>query len=172
MVKQYIENMTYQVISEFAKTIERFGLSPLDARLFAYLYTEKEPKTLDDMGDALGKSKTSMSTSIRNLSQQNLVKRVWKKGCRKNLYEADTNLFNLFIISQINQWLDFTKQQKRTLVHLKSQCNEQTIDRKRVVFRSRCFRKKQNIEEQQHPQYVTTKPCETGMEKRMSKKFI
>ncbi|HLR81434.1 MAG TPA: MarR family transcriptional regulator [Bacillota bacterium] len=128
MVKQYIENMTYQVISEFAKTIERFGLSPLDARLFAYLYTEKEPKTLDDMGDALGKSKTSMSTSIRNLSQQNLVKRVWKKGCRKNLYEADTNLFNLFIISQINQWLDFTKQQKRTLVHLKSQCNEQTIN--------------------------------------------
>lgn len=76
------EKFTNKIIIEFAKTIELFGLTPAEARLFVYLYLQEEPQTLDEMGEALGKSKTSMSTSIRSLSDSNLVTRVWKKKRR------------------------------------------------------------------------------------------
>ncbi|HEX6593585.1 MAG TPA: transcriptional regulator [Bacillota bacterium] len=116
-----IESTTYKMIGTFAKTIEWFDLSPLEARLFAYLYIAEDSKTLDDMSDALGKSKTSMSTSIRSLSQLNLVKRVWKKGCRKNLYKANRQLFRTFITCYMHRWIEHTKQQRHSLNHLKKQ---------------------------------------------------
>lgn len=44
--KEVIEN---QIIKEFSKTIEQFGLNPLEARLFSYLYLSGEALTLDEM---------------------------------------------------------------------------------------------------------------------------
>lgn len=100
---------------EFSKTVEMFGFTPLESRLFAFLYLSEKPKTLDEMAEALGKSKTSMSTSIRSLSDQNLVTRVWKKGVRKDLYEAHTQLFKSFMNSYISKWIDAANQQKVSL---------------------------------------------------------
>lgn len=115
MADNNIDSITKKIIIEFAKTIEMFGLNPLEARLFAALYLSEQPMTLDDMSDTLGKSKTSMSTSIRGLLELNLVSRVWKKGVRKDLYQANTQLFKLFISSYINKWIDATAHQKDAL---------------------------------------------------------
>lgn len=120
------EEIRDNLMMEFSKTVESFGLSPVEARLFAYLYLSEEPLTLDDMGEALGKSKTSMSTSIRALSDLNLVTRVWKKGVRKDLYQANNQLFKTFMNSYINKWLDTTKHQKDTL-----EDNKHLIDEKK-----------------------------------------
>ncbi|SFA81429.1 DNA-binding transcriptional regulator GbsR, MarR family [Lentibacillus halodurans] len=115
------ENITYQVISEFAKTIEMFGLSPLEARLFVYLYLQDQPKTLDEMSEALGKSKTSMSTSIRSLSDYSLVTLVWKKGVRKDLYAANDQLFKTFMNNYVNKWIDASNHQKDALGKIRKQ---------------------------------------------------
>ncbi|MFD1360980.1 GbsR/MarR family transcriptional regulator [Lentibacillus salinarum] len=109
------ETVTYQVINEFAKTIEMFGLSPSKARLFVYLYLQEQPKTLDEMSEALGKSKTSMSTSVRSLSDAGLVTLVWRKGVRKDLYEANSQLFKLFMSHYANQWINTTLHQREAL---------------------------------------------------------
>ncbi len=115
MLESTSENITNKILIEFAKTIEMFGLTPLESRLFAYMYLAEKPMTLDDMGEALGKSKTSMSTSIRNLSDSNLVTRVWKKGVRKDLYEANSYLFKNFMSFYVNRWLDAVNHQKDSL---------------------------------------------------------
>src|SRR5699024_10599752 len=96
MVMQKNDRITNNIINRIAKTIEMFDLTPLEARLFAYLFIEREPKTLDEMGHAIGKSKTAMSTNVRSLLELNLVTRVWKKGVRKDLYQVNTPLFKTF----------------------------------------------------------------------------
>src|SRR5699024_388730 len=121
MCNSTTENITYEIILEFAKTIEMFGLTPLEARLFVYLYLQDQPKSLDDMSEALGKSKTSMSTSIRNLSDANLVTLVWRKGVRKDLYVANNQLFKSLINPLPKQRISATKQQKNAL------CKEQRL---------------------------------------------
>ncbi|MEN2767719.1 GbsR/MarR family transcriptional regulator [Ornithinibacillus xuwenensis] len=115
------ETIRNRILLEFAKTVELFDLNPLEARLFTYLYVEGEALTLDDMSDALGKSKTSMSTSVRSLVELNLVKRVWKKGVRKDLYQANTYLFKQFMSFYMKKWIDASEDRKEALLDIKYQ---------------------------------------------------
>lgn len=118
-------DITNKIMVEFSKTAEMFDLTPIEARLFSYLYLEEEPMTLDDMGEALGKSKTSMSNSIRGLADLNLVTRVWKKGVRKDLYEANTQLFKIFMNSYIHKWIEATGYQKKALEEINKHIKQQ-----------------------------------------------
>ncbi|WP_010529867.1 GbsR/MarR family transcriptional regulator [Lentibacillus jeotgali] len=133
MRKSTLEHATYDVILEFAKTIEMFGASPLEARLFVYLYLQDQPKTLDEMGEALGKSKTSMSTSIRSLSDAKLVTLVWKKGVRKDLYEANNQLFKRFMSNYVNKWLDASSHQKNALRDIQQNLEDYDTEQSREI---------------------------------------
>lgn len=119
------ERIKDDIIMEFTKTIELFGLSTLEARLFAYLYLTNKPLTLDEMSQALGKSKTTMSNGIRNLSELNLVSLVWKKGTRKDLYQANSQLFSSFLSTYVSKWLEMVSHQKTSLEEI-----NQSIDLK------------------------------------------
>jgi HTH-type transcriptional regulator, osmoprotectant uptake regulator len=112
------------ILLEFAKTVELFGLSPIESRVFTILYVEGKPLTLDEMSEALGKSKTSMSTSIRSLVELNLVKRVWKKGVRKDLFQANTQLYKHFMSFYLKKWLDETEVRKEALTEIKNQTDQ------------------------------------------------
>ncbi|WP_404451663.1 transcriptional regulator [Virgibacillus necropolis] len=122
------DQLTNKIVIEFAKTIELFDLTPLEARLFAYLYLIEDPMTLDEMSEAIGKSKTSMSTSVRSLLDLNLVTRVWKKGVRKDLYQANGQLFKTFMNSYINKWIDATNHQKSSLEEIKKNLDDTSSD--------------------------------------------
>jgi len=124
------EQITNKIMIEFSKTIELFDLTPIEARLFSCLYLIGEPLTLDDMSELLGNSKTSMSNSVRTLLEMNLVKRVWRKGERKNLYEANNSLFKSFMNSYIYKWNETITHQKDSLLKLKKLINEQKKDHK------------------------------------------
>lgn len=128
MGNQNIDQLTTEIIIEFAKTIEMFALTPLEARLFAYLYLIENPMTLDEMGEAMGKSKTSMSTSIRSLLDLNLVTRVWKKGVRKDLYQANSQLFKTFMNSYIHKWIDATNHQRSSLEEIRKDIDVAATD--------------------------------------------
>lgn len=104
-----------QIIKEFSKTIEQFGLNPLEARLFSYLYLSNKALTLDEMSEGLGKSKTAINTNIRSLKEMQLVDQVWKKGIRKDLYQASSSLYKTFMTFYIKRWMEITRGQKRAL---------------------------------------------------------
>lgn len=127
MLEQQTEMITNKIISEFAKTIEMFNLSPSEARLFAFLYLKEKPMTLDEMGDALGKSKTSVSTSVRSLLDLNFVTRVWIKGVRKDLYQANTHLFKTFMNTSITKWIDAINHQRASLEEMVEEVKSQVI---------------------------------------------
>src|SRR5699024_4165264 len=127
MVMQKNDRITNNIINRIAKTIEMFDLTPLEARLFAYLFIEREPKTLDEMGHAIGKSKTAMSTNVRSLLELNLVTRVWKKGVRKDLYQVNTPLFKTFKNAYVKKWLADTSHQLSNIEEIK---NKQIRDEK------------------------------------------
>ncbi|WP_284139494.1 MULTISPECIES: MarR family transcriptional regulator [unclassified Virgibacillus] len=119
------EAIIRRIMIEFSKTIEMFDLNPLEARLFAHLYLAEKPMTLDEMSEALGKSKTAMSTNIRSLSELNLVTRVWKKGVRKDLYQANRQLFKLFTTSYMNKWIDAAAHQRDTIKEIENEAIKQ-----------------------------------------------
>lgn len=121
MKQKTVEDLTNDIILEFAKTIEMFDLTPLEARLFACLYLKENAMTLDEMSEAVGKSKTSMSNSIRSLLDLNLVTRVWRKGVRKDLYQANAQLFKSFKNSYITKWIDATTHQRSSIEDIKNE---------------------------------------------------
>ncbi|WP_186579164.1 GbsR/MarR family transcriptional regulator [Aquibacillus kalidii] len=126
MSKDQLENINNLLIVEFAKTVEMFAISPSEARLFAILYLEGKPMTLDEMSESIGKSKTSVSTGIRTLVDLHLVERVWKKGVRKDLYKADENLYRKFMTSYINKWINETTRQKHSLQEIEKLLMEES----------------------------------------------
>jgi HTH-type transcriptional regulator, osmoprotectant uptake regulator len=123
-----LEKVQTNMVSEFSKTLEMFDLSPSEARLFVTLYINKEPMTLDEMSQALGKSKTSMSTGIRSLLEANLVERVWKKGVRKDLYRAKENLYRKIMSTYIDKWLDAAERQKQSLRDIAHQLKNTSVN--------------------------------------------
>ncbi|MDL4842756.1 GbsR/MarR family transcriptional regulator [Aquibacillus rhizosphaerae] len=124
MSENHLEDISNLIITEFAKTVEMFDINPSEARLFAILYIEGTPMTLDEMSDALGKSKTSVNTGIRTLVDLNLAERVWRKGVRKDLYKADENLYRKFMNSFIHKWIDAASRQKSSLIEIEKKLQE------------------------------------------------
>ena len=63
-------------------------LSQLQGRIFAALYVEDHPLSLDEIAVALQQSKSNISINIRGLVEWHLVRRVAVAGSRKDHYQA------------------------------------------------------------------------------------
>ena len=63
-------------------------LSQLQGRIFAALYVQDHPLSLDEIAEALQQSKSNISTNIRGLVEWHLVRRVAVLGSRKDHYQA------------------------------------------------------------------------------------
>ena len=86
-----------RVVESIAQNIHLYGLPPSAGRQYGMMFFQNRPLTLDDMSEELGMSKTSMSTSVRALSEAKLVERVWERGVRKDLYKANDDWHQSFI---------------------------------------------------------------------------
>ena len=76
-------------VEDAGNTTQALGVGRVIGQIFAYLYFSEEPRTLDDMKEALGISKGSASMGVRQLEQWGAVQRVWVKGDRKDYYNAN-----------------------------------------------------------------------------------
>lgn len=68
-------------------------ISQLQARIFALLYLEARPLSLDEIAAELQHSKSNISLNIRALVEWHLVRRKPVPGSRKDHYEAATDFF-------------------------------------------------------------------------------
>jgi len=68
-------------------------LTQPQARIFALLYMESEPLSLDDIAAELEQSKSNISINIRVLVEWHLVRRKPVPGSRKDHYIAATDFF-------------------------------------------------------------------------------
>src|SRR5699024_4647380 len=81
-----------------------YGITPSVGRLYGVLYFSDEPMTLDDMREALGMSKTSMSTGVRALADMKMVDPAYQKGVRKDLYRSEEDWYKSFTALFGNRW--------------------------------------------------------------------
>ena len=70
-------------------------ITQLQGRIFAFLYLQAEPVSLDDIAAALEQSKSTVSVTIRGLVEWHLVRRAPTPGSRKDFDEAVTNFWRL-----------------------------------------------------------------------------
>ena len=101
--KERLEKARERIIESIAQNIHLYGLTPSAGRQYGTMFFHNEPLTLDDMTEKLGMSKTSMSTSVRALSDLKLVERAWKRGVRKDLISSNRRLVSKFYRSVFNQ---------------------------------------------------------------------
>lgn len=94
--EELIRNAEMAVINSISETMDLYGVTPSIGRLYAMMYFKHDPMTLDDMKDDLGMSKPSMSTAVRKLQEINIVKKVWERGSRKDLFVAEKDFFQYF----------------------------------------------------------------------------
>ncbi len=99
-----LEKSRKRITESIAQNIHLYGLPPSAGRQFGMMFFKNRPLTLDDMSAELGMSKTSMSTSIRTLTEAKLVERVWERGVRKDLYEVKDDWYQIFVDMFSDTW--------------------------------------------------------------------
>ncbi len=70
-------------------------LNQLQGRIFALLYLQLRPLSLDEIADQLEQSKSNISVNIRALGDWHLVRRASIGGSRKDHYEAATDFWRV-----------------------------------------------------------------------------
>lgn len=70
-------------------------LTQLQGKIFALLYLQPEPMSLDDIANELQLSKSNVSVNVRGLVDWNLVRLVTVRGSRRDHYEAATDFWRV-----------------------------------------------------------------------------
>lgn len=77
-------------------TTHGFGLGRLIGRMFALLYLQPRPLSLEEIADRLDISKASASMTARQLADWRAIRLVSVEGDRRDFYEAETQ-FRLIV---------------------------------------------------------------------------
>jgi DNA-binding transcriptional regulator GbsR (MarR family) len=99
-----LEEARERVIRAIATNIDLYGVPSSIGRLYGTMYFHDEPMTLDEMSDALGMSKTSMSTGVRSLLDIKMVQKTYRKGVRKDLYIVEEDWYQSFFHLFSSKW--------------------------------------------------------------------
>jgi len=90
-----VEQARRDMIEAAGRTTQDFGLGRIVGQLYALLYFNPSPMSLDDMAGKLKISKASVSTNIRDLVKWSAVRKVWVAGSRRDYYEARTDFIDI-----------------------------------------------------------------------------
>lgn len=132
--KEQLDTIRKKVIQSIAQNIDLYGITPSIGRLYGTMYFQNKPMTLDEMRDALGMSKTSMSTGVRSLLDIKMVHKTWEKGVRKDLYKVEEDWYKTFTDLFSTKWgkatetnVNVIKQAKKDLMELADQTTDDDI---------------------------------------------
>lgn len=92
-----IEKSRQRVMDSIGTNMDLYGITMSIGHLYGNMYFHDGPVTLDEMGQEMGMSKTSMSTGMRTLIDLKMINKVWGKGSRKDLYEVERDWHQNFV---------------------------------------------------------------------------
>lgn len=104
----------WEMVEAGGRTSLSFGLSRLFGQIYTFLYLSEEPQSLDEVAEALGVSKASVSIAARQLESWGAVRCVWRKGDRRDFYEAETDFRRLIsegLMRSFNKKLESARNQ-------------------------------------------------------------
>ncbi|WP_232698183.1 GbsR/MarR family transcriptional regulator [Brevibacillus daliensis] len=88
-----IQKARHRMIETMGNNMDLYGITQSIGHLYGMMYFSYAPVTLDEMGEKMGMSKTSMSTGMRTLIDLKMVNKVWNKGSRKDLYTTEPDWY-------------------------------------------------------------------------------
>jgi DNA-binding transcriptional regulator GbsR (MarR family) len=74
-----------------------WGVNRSVAQIHALLYLTSRPLTADDIAATLGMARSNVSNSIKELQTWNLIRRVPMRNDRRDHFEAETDLWEMFM---------------------------------------------------------------------------
>ena len=74
----------------------QWGVNRSVAQIHAVLFLSERPLTADDIAAALGMARSNVSNSIKELLAWNLIRRVPIKGDRRDHFEAEADVWEMF----------------------------------------------------------------------------
>src|ERR1700732_2484475 len=75
-----------------------WGISPTMARIHGLLYITGEALSMDDIMERLGISRGNVSMNLSKLVEWGLVRRVHRRGDRKEYYESLSDVWEMFTL--------------------------------------------------------------------------
>jgi DNA-binding transcriptional regulator GbsR (MarR family) len=75
----------------------QWGLNRSVAQIHAVLYLSERPLTADDIAGTLDMARSNVSNSLKELLAWNLIRRVPIKGDRREHFEAETDIWEMFL---------------------------------------------------------------------------
>ncbi|WP_078394236.1 GbsR/MarR family transcriptional regulator [Shouchella patagoniensis] len=102
--REEIDRIHSIIKDSIADTMDIYGVNRSIGQLYATLYLNEQPMNLNELRDELGMSKGSMSIGVRKLMEENIIHRVYRKGERKDLYEAERDFFKFFTSFFTRRW--------------------------------------------------------------------
>jgi DNA-binding transcriptional regulator GbsR (MarR family) len=127
-----------QIIEYNSENQTLFAMQPTVMRLMSVMYYYEKPMTLDDMKELLGMSKASMSNAVRELAEIGLVKKVWRKGERKDVYKVEEDNYESFIKYFSHHWSKLltpkSTSMKKTIDELMELKDQEDIDKETLLL--------------------------------------
>ena len=72
-----------------------WGFNKAMGQIYAILYLNPEPVSLDDIAASLNMSKGNVSLNVRSLERWGLIKKISQKSDRKDYYEAESDFWKI-----------------------------------------------------------------------------
>ncbi|WNC14238.1 GbsR/MarR family transcriptional regulator [Brevibacillus brevis] len=149
--ERILEKAQERVIETLARNMDLYGITMSTGLLYGTLLFQDKSMTLDEMGEALGMSKTSMSTGVRTLMDLNMVEKIWKKGTRKDHYEVNLDWYQNFIDLFSVKW--------------RHACEQNVVSLKKSLLELRALRETEDITEQDRERVdLSIERIENGLE--------
>ena len=75
----------------------QWGVNRSVSQIQALLYLSERPLTAEEIAETLGLARSNVSNSIKELLSWNLVRRVPMRGDRREHFEAEADVWEMFI---------------------------------------------------------------------------
>jgi DNA-binding transcriptional regulator GbsR (MarR family) len=85
-----------QFILQWGDMGGHWGVNRSVSQIHALLYLSERPLTAEDIADELGLARSNVSNSIKELLTWNLIRRIPVKGDRREHFEAETDVWEIF----------------------------------------------------------------------------
>ena len=90
-----IETIRDNFLLAMGRISDFWGFNKAMGQIFAVLYLNPEPLSLDDIASSLSMSKGNISLNVRSLERWGLIKKVSQKNDRKDYYEAESDFWRI-----------------------------------------------------------------------------
>lgn len=88
--------LTQRFVMHFGEMGSRWGINRTVGQIYALLYVTSKPLNADDIGEALGFSRSNVSMGLKELQSWNLVRLFHQPNDRREYFQAPEDMWTIF----------------------------------------------------------------------------